>query len=91
MSFYDPNIYNENNLKENDRLEIEYWRSAFECAISNASEDIEYSADELGEGVCVNIKNFLPLYEKKLKQKMEAEIYESIVSMIDNYNTEDKE
>lgn len=40
MTFYDPEIYNEDNLNDADRAEVEFWWKEFENSLYEAENDM---------------------------------------------------
>ena len=45
MSYFDTEIYNEDNLKPNDKAEVQFWRTEFENAIYEAEFNM-FTADK---------------------------------------------
>lgn len=86
--YIDPKIYNESKLNEQDKNEIEFWRTVYKSAVGNAIDDMQMTADELGKGVCVNIESFLEKFSEKVNEHFEYSILEYIVSRIESYNEE---
>lgn len=86
--YIDTEIYNESKLNEQDKNEIEFWRTVYKSAVGNAIDDMQMTADELGKGVCVNIENFLEKFSEKVDEHFECSVLEYIVSRIESYNEE---
>lgn len=86
--YIDPEIYNESKLNEQDKNEIEFWRTIFQSAVGNAVDDLQTAADELGKGVCVNLENFLEKFSEKVDEHFEYSIQDYIVSRIESYDEE---
>lgn len=88
MSFFNPDIYNEDNLLPKDKEIIASVRTLFESITDS------YRIDEYCDGVFLGkletelYKERLSLFLEFLKKQGEAEIDDMIVSMIEGYSDE---
>ena len=82
MSYYEPKIYNKQNLKEKDLRELEYYEGMFHNAIENTLSDYD---DEYPEGVDTLVKGVTKDFAKRLKAYLGYSLNEDMVSIIDNY------
>ena len=85
MTYFDPKIYNKQNLKSEDRKELEYWNDVFHHVIYNAqfnyrldnitgSDTLDKIVGEVIEGFC-----------KQLGRDLGHAMQDSLVGCIDNY------
>lgn len=91
MSYYNPKIFNKQNLKAEDRQELDFWNGEFlNC--------VEFSKDEYELRNCDDI----PLIEELKKQIIDDfcvflktqwgyTLQENVVSIIDNYEEDVEE
>lgn len=87
MSYFDPKIYNKNNLHEADKKELDYWESVFINLIENTLFDFE-----CGEGTLGKIKKEVAEeFSKELRTQLGYELQENVVSIIDAYEEDIEE
>ncbi len=91
MSYYDPEIYNIENLKDEDRQylsELEYIKENILC-----DETVDEYLSEFGYGKTASAilaELFIPFIHR-LSEDVDLHIQELIVGMIDNYSDEEFE
>lgn len=84
MSYYNPDIYNYGNLKEEDKIYINYYRWGVE-AVENY-EPIEWEGENEEETVFEKIKREIEQeFKEKLLEHLRIEETELIVAIMDNY------
>lgn len=89
MSYFNPKIYNNQNLKEEDRAELEYWHEVFENAVDCVKFDnnlIMSNSETLEKIVSEIIADFCT----DLKSHIDSIMQEHIVAYINSYD-ENKE
>lgn len=88
MSYYNPEVYNEDNLKEQDKREIQFWRESFYNEIDNA---LDYVCEFESNTILDKLKReIIEEYTECLKEHLEARFLEVIVSIIDGYGGEEE-
>lgn len=87
MSYFDPEIYNEDNLKEQDKREIQFWRDSFLMDIDNALKDV-CGFGENDKTLDKIKREIIEEYIEALKVRVEYSVNDVIVSIIDNYDDE---
>lgn len=86
MSYFNPRIYNKENLKEDDRRELEFWRDQFHNVIENAKDS---ALDESGSPTLDKMKSeLIGTFCEHLKIALGYAIQEIVVGTIEGYNTE---
>lgn len=86
MTYFDPHIYNRENLKPRDRAELDYWLNAFNNAIYNATDDME-----LGDGAIDQLKaDVVSEYTELLKDELGLELQDNLVAFIEGYDEDIK-
>ncbi len=86
MSYYNPKIYNKQNLKEKDLRELEYYEGMFHNAIENVLCDYK---GEFPKGVDTLVEGIANDFAKRLKVYLGCQLNEEMVSIIDKYEDED--
>lgn len=87
MSFFDPEIYNLDNLHDADRREAEYWREEF---LSDLDGALDYICDD--ETVLGKFqREIIEEYIETVKEWIDMSITEFCVSMIEGYDEEDED
>ena len=82
MSYYNPDIYNYDNLKPEDKLHIDYYRWAVE-AVENY-EPIEWEGENEEETVLEKIKREIEQeFKEELLEHLRIEETELIVGIMD--------
>lgn len=83
MSYFDPNIYNKQNLREADRRELDYWQSIIYNAIDNTVWEYENDTDT---PTIASIKQeIVNDFAEALKYSVGLDLQETAVSIIDSY------
>lgn len=93
MTYFDPSVYNEQNLHETDKQEIEFWRGMIENALDNARDDIAEEFEMLG-GSSILKKLCLELidgYIKKFSKHLGNDIFDYVIGIIDDYSVEEND
>ena len=93
MTYFDPSVYNEQNLHETDKQEIEFWREMVEDALTNTRDDIAEEFEMLG-GFSILKKLCLELidrYIKEFSKHLENYIFDYVIGIIDNYSVEEND
>lgn len=86
MSYYNPKVYNKQNLKEADRKELDYYYEKIFACIDNVVEDhYEYSNIEELKKVEQNV---IHKFCEELKDYIGYDWQEDVVSIIDEYEDE---
>lgn len=84
VSYFDPEIYNLDNLHEADRREAEYWRDEF---LANLDGALDLICDD--ETVFGKLqREIIDEYIEAVKEWIDMTITEFCVSRIDNYEDE---
>ena len=87
MSYFNPKIYNKQNLKEKDRIELEYWEDEFVSLIKTAQDNFQLGStgsktiDRIREEI---VDNFC----KELKIALGCFLQDNVVGIIDHYDEE---
>lgn len=90
MTYFDLEIYNEDNLKPNDKAEIQFWKTEFENAVYEAEFNM-FTADEEDRDIFDQMKtSAVREFAKYLKESLESRILDYIVARIDNYPAEEE-
>lgn len=85
MSFFNPKIYNKENLKEDDLSELEYWDNQFKTIIedcrteffNSGSPTFDKMRQEIIDDFCRGMRDLLGYI-----------MQENVVGIIDNYSGE---
>ena len=88
MSFFNPDIYNEDNLLDEDKEIIANVRYLYDSLTDESCIDEYCDGIFLGKLECTLLKERLSLFLEFLKKRGEAEITDMIVSMIEGYSNE---
>lgn len=82
MTYFDPHIYNRENLKAKDREELDYWLNAFNNAIYNATDDME-----LGDGTIDQLKaDVVSEFTELLEDEFRLELQDDLIAIIEGYD-----
>lgn len=88
MSYFDPKIYNKQNLKEEDRKELDFYEGLLETSINCVLED--EVDDEVNEaGILAQIKK--EIYEEccnNIKELFGMQLQMAAINIIDDYENE---
>ena len=85
MSYFNPKIFNRENLNDKDRAKLDYWRDNFLNVIENAFYDFENT----GSATVDKIKReFIADFCDTLRERLGEALQENLVSIIDGYEHE---
>ena len=91
MSYFDPEIYNLDNLHDIDREEAEYWRDEFLADLDGALDNL-LSPDPEDDNELEKIqRSVIAEYIETVKEWLDMTITEFCVSRIDSYEDEDED
>lgn len=90
MSFFNPKIYNKQNLKEDDLSELEYWHGVFTSVIDNAEFDA-YADTECCKVFRDARNEIIKDFCHELKTKLGYTMQDNVVGIIDNYDDDVQE
>ena len=85
MSFFNPRIYNKQNLKNEDRKELEYWHDVFSNMIENARDSYIDTGSKTLDNV---VQEIIDSFCEDLKSCLGVTMQENVVSIIDGYGEE---
>lgn len=89
MTYFDPEIYNEDNLNSDDKAKVNFLRCHFIDAIYEA-EFRMFTAEEKDRDIFDQMKtSAVREYTEHLKKSFESRIMDFIVARIDSYPEED--
>ena len=89
MTYFDPEIYNEDELNPNDRAEVQFWRDNFENAVYEAEFNM-FEAEEKDRDIFDQMKTAaVREFAGHLEECFESRIMEYIVARISNYPEEE--
>ena len=81
MTYFNPQIFNRENLKEQDRKELDYWNDTFINVIENCKEYYEVDDGTLGQIKKEVVEDFCKL----LRVNLGVEMQENVAGIINNY------
>lgn len=85
MTYFNPEIYCKQNLKEEDRKKLEFYQGIFESVIENSADNYETMTgcgiESLDKLVMDVVNNFV----EELKVELGITLQELAVSIIDHY------
>lgn len=88
MTYFNPAIFNKENLKEKDRKELEYYEDVFKNVIANT--EFDYCANDDFGGNSPTMKNMLSevihSFCEALRTDLGYAMQEQVVAMIDSYD-----
>jgi hypothetical protein len=85
MSYFDPKIYNKQNLRAKDLKEMEFWKSHFEDAVQGALDTYECEATDGKSMVAKMQMEIVENFVKVLKEQYAMVMQECTVAFIDDY------
>lgn len=92
MTYFDPRIFNKENLKEKDLLELQYYYDTVMNCIENALWDSKLLASRGGIPSISKMANeIVDKFVKELKFDIAMAFNDNIVAIIDNYDEEIEE
>ena len=84
MSYFNPKVYNRENLTDADRRELDYWHDVFMSTVDGAL-DSYVENDEDCEALHELKKSIVEHFCEELKLDFGCTIQENAVSVIDGY------
>ena len=86
MSYYDLKYYCKQNLKEEDREELDHWHKTFTNVIDGAEVDFDVDLTDEHSKVLAAIKSeIVKSFVELLKDRLGITMQEHVVSVIDHY------
>lgn len=87
MTYFNPKIYNKQNLKDEDRKDIDFYKELFDSVISKAEFEAEMPSDiEIFD----NIRNeIIDTFARDLRVNLGYALQDLVVGIIDGYEDED--
>lgn len=85
MTYFNPEIYCKQNLKEKDREELEFYQERFESVIENAVDTYETMTESGIESVDKLVMDVVNNFVEELKVELGITLQELAVSVIDHY------
>lgn len=91
MTYFNPSIFNKQNLKEEDRTELDFWNGEVLNCIENTKE--EYQLENYNDvPVLRDLKNqIIDDFCALLKSQWGCTLQENVVGIIDNYDEDVEE
>lgn len=87
MSYFDPKIYNKQNLNDKDKDELEYWQGIINDVIKSCRDDT--LSDGTGSDTLDKIiTEIVDTFCDNLRADFGFALQEMVVSIIDNYEHE---
>ena len=90
MSYYNPKIYNKNNLKERDRKELEFYNEVFLNVINSTAEDFTLESNCMSPTLHGVLNEVVSYFCESLKESLGYQMQELTVATIDNYDDTDE-
>ena len=91
MSCYNPKIFNKNNLKSEDRSELDFWNGEVQNLILNAQDEYElHNCDDV-QIISDLKKQIVEDFCSLLKTQWGYVLQENVVGIIDNYDDDIEE
>lgn len=91
MSYYNPKIFNKQNLKAEDRTELDYWDGVVKNLILNAQANYELDNSDDVPALAELKKQIVADFCELLKTDWGYELQENVVSIVDNYEEDVEE
>ena len=85
MTYFNPRIYNKQNLKEKDRKELEYWKEVFDSVIENAKERFVSSTITDIQTIDTLLTEVAEEFCEYVRADLGYQLQDNVVSIIDNY------
>lgn len=85
MTYFDPEIYCKQNLKEKDRKELEFYQERFESVIENSADNYEAMTGTGIKSVDKLVMDVVNNFVEELKVELGITLQELAVSIIDHY------
>ena len=91
MSYFNPKIFNKNNLKAEDRTELDFWDGEVKNLILNAQDEYELAnCDDVPMLVELK-KQIVSEFCSLLRTQWGYTLQENVVGIIDNYEEDIEE
>jgi hypothetical protein len=88
MSYFDPKVYNSNNLHEDDRESLRFWKELIINTFNAAREDIlgdpDDELDAFGQLKLAALNEFEKAFDKQMNQAF----FDILVTIIEDYDDE---
>ncbi len=84
MTYFNPKIYNKQNLKEKDRKELEYWNDVFTNIIENAKFDC--CPDDDGDTIKKIQYEIIERFCRDLRINLGWTMQDHVIAIIDDYD-----
>lgn len=88
MSYFNPKIFNRENLNDQDRAKLDYWHDEFDNVIENAFDDFESTGSTTADKIK---REFIADFCDTLRERLGEALQDNLVSFIDGYRHEVKE
>ena len=90
MTYFNPAIYNKENLRKNDRKQLEYCEQVFKNVIMNTKADFDASEFGGNSNTMKQIVNeIVESFCNELRVNLGYELQENVVGIIDNYGEDE--
>lgn len=84
MSYYNPKIYNKENLRDEDRIRLEGWYDIFETVVENEKDDFDEST---GSETLDKIRQeIIDDFAKKVMNSLGMYFQDMLIGIIDGYS-----
>lgn len=91
MTYFNPKIYNKDNLKDEDLRELEYWNEVFTNVIDNSFDDFCLKEMDDSETLRKIKTELIGNFCKMVKTNLAYAMQDNIVGIIDNYDEDVEE
>lgn len=81
MTYFDPQIYCKQNLKENHRKEFERWKEVIDLIIDRAESECDYEDNTLGKIQEEIVEGFC----ERLRETANEVMQENLIGCIESY------
>lgn len=85
MTYFDPAIFNKQNLKPKDRKELDFWEDIFKNVISTTRDEFECACIGLGETIFKIVNEISAEWVGKLHEALGAALQEVLIGIIEEY------
>lgn len=82
MSYFNPKIFNRENLNDKDRAELDYWHDEFDNVIENAFDDFESTGSTMADAIK---REFIADFCGTLRARLGEALQDNLVGIIDGY------
>lgn len=91
MTYFNPKIFNKNNLKAEDRTELDFWNGEVQNLIDNAQEEYELENCDDVPLIAELKKLIVTEFCSLLKTQWGYTLQENVVGIIDHYEDDIEE